>query len=133
MSMKDVLKPLSEIHFGRFELQLAERRLLRDGRDVPIRPRAFDLLAALARHPGRLVTRNELLEQVWAGRVVEAGNIAAQIAAVRRALGGDLIDTVPGHGYRLVVQPAATTTEALPAVVSRKLSTPVPAFSTVTL
>lgn len=127
--MKDVLKPLSDIHFGRFDLQLAERRLLRDGREVPIRPRAFDLLAALARHPGRLVTRNELLEQVWAGRVVEVGNIAAQIAAVRRALGGDLIDTVPGHGYRLVVQPAAATTEALPAVVTAA-DVPAPAEAT---
>ena len=91
--MKPVLKPASEIHFGRFVLQLSERRLLCDGREVPLRSRAFDLLAALERHPGRLVTHDELLDQVWAGRVVEAGNIAAQIAAVRRALGSALIDT----------------------------------------
>lgn len=112
--MKPVLTPPSEIHFSRFVLQLAERRLLCDGREVPLRSRAFDLLATLARHPGRLVTHDELLEQVWAGRVVEPGNIAAQIAAVRRALGSALIDTVPGHGYRLVVEPAATGTAAPP-------------------
>ncbi len=121
--MKPAFTPPSEIHFSRFVLQLGERRLLCDGREVPIRRRAFDLLAALARHPGRLVTHDELLEQVWAGRVVEAGNIAAQIAAVRRALGSALIDTVPGHGYRVVVEPAATGTEAPPSVAETTTAT----------
>ncbi len=54
------------------------------------------MLAVLAELPGRLVSKSELLERVWPGLVVEEGNIAAQIAAVRKALAGDLVATVPG-------------------------------------
>ncbi len=109
------MKAPSKLYFGRFELQLTERRLLRDGREVPIRSRALDLLAVLARHPGRLVTRAELLEEVWAGRVIESSNVDVQIAAVRRVLGSGLIDTVPGYGYRLAAEPVA---EAPPLVTT---------------
>ncbi len=92
------------VRFDRFELHPGERRLLRDGQEVPIRGRAFDVLAVLAERPGKLISKSELLERVWPGLVVEEGNIAAQIAAVRKALAGDLITTVPGHGYRLAIE-----------------------------
>jgi predicted ATPase/DNA-binding winged helix-turn-helix (wHTH) protein len=89
------------LRFDRYELQLSERRLLRDGQVVALRAKAFDVLVVLARNVGRLVTRNDLLEGVWPGLVVEEGNVAAQIAALRRVLAADLIVTVPGFGYRL--------------------------------
>src|SRR6516165_5348827 len=57
--------------FGAFELQLDERRLLRDGAAVPLRPRAFDLLAAFVDRAGHRVTKDELLDRVWPGVVVE--------------------------------------------------------------
>lgn len=71
--------------------------------------------ANLARQPGRLVSRNELLERVWPGLVVDEGNIAAQIAAVRKALADDLIVTVPGHGYRLALHAVPAVTPEPPA------------------
>jgi non-specific serine/threonine protein kinase len=96
------------LRFDRLELQLAERRVLCDGQELTLRGRAFDVLAVLAQHRGRLVSKGDLLARVWPGLVVEEGNIAVQIAAVRKALPVDLIATVPGHGYRLVAAPAAT-------------------------
>jgi len=90
------------LRFGRFELQRSERRLLIDSRPVLLGARAFDLLAVLAERPGELVGKNELLDRVWAGLVVEEGNIAVQVNALRKVLGADRIGTVPGRGYRFM-------------------------------
>ena len=96
--------------FNAFELQPAQRRLLRDGVPVPLRARAFDLLVALVERAGSLATKAELLELVWPGLIVEENNIAAQIAALRKVLGGDVIATVAGRGYRFTA--VVTTIEA---------------------
>lgn len=85
---------------GRFELQPQERRLLVDGRPAALRPRALDLLIALAAQPDRLLTKSVLLELVWPGMVVEEANLHVQISHLRKLLGGDVIATVPGRGYR---------------------------------
>lgn len=85
---------------GRFELQPLERRLLVDGEPATLGARAFDLLLELATRPGRLQTKNELIEAVWPGVVVEEGNLATQISTLRKVLGGDVIVTIPGRGYR---------------------------------
>jgi len=87
------------LRFGRFELQRTGRRLLIDGRPALLGARAFDVLVVLVERPGELVGKNELLERVWPGLVVEEGNIAVQVNALRKVLGGDLIGTVPGRGY----------------------------------
>jgi predicted ATPase/DNA-binding winged helix-turn-helix (wHTH) protein len=94
--------PPAVVRFGRFELQISERRLLMDGFPVPLQPRALDLLSALAERPGQLVSRRALLDRVWADRVVAEGNLNVQINALRRRLGNDVISTVPGYGYRFV-------------------------------
>jgi predicted ATPase/DNA-binding winged helix-turn-helix (wHTH) protein len=109
------------MHFEGFELRRGERQLLRDGVVVPLRGKAFDLLLALAERPGHLVTKEELLDVVWHGRVVEENNIAAQIAALRKSLRADLIVTVPGHGYRFIgmLQPSASEPQAIAATVAR--------------
>ena len=86
--------------FGAFELQPDQRRLLADGRPVALGPRAFDLLLALVERPGRLVTKNELLDLVWPGLVVEANNLQVQISTLRKLLGPQAIATIPGRGYR---------------------------------
>ena len=113
------------IRFGSFELRPAERLLLRDGEPVVLRARAFDLLAALAARAGRLVGKDELLELVWPGLVVEENNIAAQVATLRKAVGGDVVATVPGHGYRFVAEvldaPAATPAPPRPHPSARVL------------
>ena len=92
------------LRFGRFELQRHERRLLVDGRPAPLGARAFDLLVVLAERPGELVGKNELLDRVWPDVVVEEGNIPVQVNALRKVLGGDLIGTVPGRGYRFTAR-----------------------------
>jgi len=107
------------LRFGHFELQPAERVLRVHGQPVAVGSRAFDVLLVLARHAGRLVTKQELLDLVWPGLVVEEHNIATQIGNLRKLLGAGAITTLPGYGYRLTVArdaapPASTAAEATP-------------------
>ena len=91
--------------FGTFELQPDQRRLLVAGRPVALGPRAFDVLLVLAERAGKLVSKNELLDLVWAGVVVEENNLQVQVSALRKLLGPDVIATIPGRGYRLTLMP----------------------------
>jgi DNA-binding winged helix-turn-helix (wHTH) protein len=88
------------LRFGRFEISPAERLVRVDGRPVTLGARAFDLLLTLARRRDRVVTRQELLDQVWPGIVVEEHNITAQISMLRKLLGAGAIATIPGRGYK---------------------------------
>ncbi len=90
-------------HFGRFEILLAERRLQVDGQAVTLGSRAFDLLAALVTRRDRVVPKEELIEVVWPGLVVEDNNLQVQISALRKVLGTQAIATVPGRGYQFTV------------------------------
>jgi len=102
--------------FGSFELQADQRRLLMDGRPVALGPRAFDLLLALVERPGQLVTKDELLDRVWPGLVVEANNLQVQISTLRKLLGPQAIATIPGRGYRwvLAAEDASAQSESTP-------------------
>jgi len=93
--------------FGEFTLDATERRLSRSGQAVPLEPKALDVLVALLRRAGRLVTRRELLDLVWPGSFVEEGILAVHVSALRKALGdrGDgprSIETVARSGYRFI-------------------------------
>jgi predicted ATPase/DNA-binding winged helix-turn-helix (wHTH) protein len=96
----------ASVCFGRFELRPREGRLLDGGVPVPLGGRAFDLLIALVERAGELVSRNELIERVWPGRIVEENNLSVQVNAVRKAIGGEWLKTVPGRGYRLATEPS---------------------------
>jgi DNA-binding winged helix-turn-helix (wHTH) protein/Tfp pilus assembly protein PilF len=94
-------------HFGEFTLDVQERRLQRAADAVRLAPKAFDLLVALLRHPGRLVSKDELLARVWPDSFVEEGILAVHVSALRRALGDETrpstyIETVARSGYRFV-------------------------------
>jgi DNA-binding response OmpR family regulator len=58
-------EPLPHILLDDVQVDLAGHRLLRDGHELPVKPKAFELLAFLLRHPGQVFTRDQLLEQVW--------------------------------------------------------------------
>lgn len=93
--------------FGAFVLDVAERRLSREGRDIGLPPKAHDLLVALVRRAGHLVTKRELLEAVWPDAFVEEGIIAVHVSTLRKALGDDrrssaYIQTVARTGYRFI-------------------------------
>jgi TolB-like protein/Tfp pilus assembly protein PilF len=95
-----------ETTFGPFVLDRSRMALLQDGKVVPIGKRGFALLTALA-DSDDVVEKAELLEAGWPGAIVEEGNLAVQIGALRKALGqrddgSDWIITVPRVGYRLV-------------------------------
>jgi DNA-binding winged helix-turn-helix (wHTH) protein/tetratricopeptide (TPR) repeat protein len=92
--------------FGEFTLNASERRFSRGDQVVPLEPKAHDVLVALVRAGGHLVTKRELLELVWPESFVEEGILAVHISALRKALGESgrqCIETVPRTGYRFAV------------------------------
>ena len=91
--------------FGPFRLDPSERSLLRDGKAVPLTPKAFDLLVLLVENRGHLLKKDELIERVWPNTFVEEANLAQNVSALRKALddkngGAQCIETVPKVGYR---------------------------------
>lgn len=91
----------------RFELHCGQRRLLVDGEPAVLGGRAFDLLLCLIERRDRLVSKDELIAQVWQGRVVQENNLTVQVSAVRKLLGSDSVTTVAGRGYRFALRVSA--------------------------
>jgi TolB-like protein len=97
--------PVSEapasVEFGRFRILPHRREVLADGRPIELGGRAFDVLMTLIEANGAVVSKDELISRVWPGRIIEEGNLRAQIRTVRIALADqDLIRTVAGRGYQ---------------------------------
>ena len=93
------------LRFEGCEIAPGSRSLRRDGRQVSLNPKTFDLLLYLAEHPHQLVTKEELLAAVWPGAFVEESNLTQHIFLLRKALAGSKPDgravvTVPGKGYQ---------------------------------
>src|SRR2546423_6466814 len=87
--------------FGPFYLDTRERVLLRDGKPVPLKPKAFETLLALISKSGHIVDKEELMRQVWPDVVVEENNLTGNIFALRKVFDGHhYIETVPRRGYR---------------------------------
>jgi TolB-like protein len=105
--------------FGPFTLDADRGVLLRDGRPVSIGQRAVQLLAALARANGNVVTKAELIDAAWPRAVVEESNLTVQVGALRKLLGtpadgSEYIATVARVGYRLGVPVSLREEEAAP-------------------
>lgn len=94
------------IERGPLELDLERHQAMLDGRTLELTRREFDLLAFLARHPGRVYTREELLERVWGQEFLgTARTVDQHIAQLRDKLGEDpktprFLETMRGVGYR---------------------------------
>lgn len=110
------MKPEGIYQFGEFQIDVAARTLRRDEEPVALNRRAFDVLLYLIQNPGRILTRDELLKNVWPDSFVDENSLAQSISALRRALGekpGDnsYILTLPGRGYQFVSPVRAAVTE----------------------
>ncbi len=93
--------------FERFELHEGRRELLSAGVPIPLHPRPFDLLVTLVRKRHRVVSKRELLEEVWVGVHVSDTALSSALKELRHSLDDDgvhqrLIRTLRGHGYRFV-------------------------------
>jgi DNA-binding winged helix-turn-helix (wHTH) protein/TolB-like protein/Tfp pilus assembly protein PilF len=89
------------IRFGTFQVDPRERVLLRDGRPIPLTPKALETLLVLLRHHGHVVSKADLLKTVWLDAFVEEGVLAQNILTLRKVLGNpDWIENVPKRGYR---------------------------------
>ena len=115
--------------FGRFDVQAETRELLVDGEPAKLGARAFDVLLALIERRERAVSKNELLELVWPGRVVEENNLQVHISALRKLLGPTVIATIPGRGYHFTEAPGAAA-EGGAAVAARAATAHAPSPAT---
>ncbi len=89
--------------FGTFELNLSSGRLTRDGQEVKLRPKAFQLLRQLVENRGRLVSKEEILEALWPGTFASDDSLGQVLSNIRQVLGPEshrIIATVPRRGYR---------------------------------
>ncbi len=99
------------LRIGDLELDLDARRCSAGGREVDLTRREFELLGALLRYPGRIHTREQLLELVWGTDAINPKTVDVHVAALRRKLGSAItIATLRGLGYRL--DPAASSAGA---------------------
>jgi DNA-binding response OmpR family regulator len=91
------------IKHGPLTVDLRTRKVTVDGEDVPLTPKEFDILQCLAEDPGRVVSRQEILESAWDSHWYGPTKVLdVHVAALRRKLGvASLIETVYGRGYRL--------------------------------
>ncbi len=111
-------------NFDGFSIDAGERLLLRDGEIVPLTQKAFDVLFMLVERHGQIVTKEELMNEVWPDTFVEEGNLAQNIYTLRKMLGetaagDDYIKTVPRRGYRF----AATVNETREGGTEREIPT----------
>ncbi len=95
--------------FGNYVLLPSERLLFRGGEPVPMKSKVFETLLTLVRHQGELLTKDELMEQIWSNNFVEEANLTQNIFTLRKIFGENprdhhFIVTVPGRGYRFVAQ-----------------------------
>lgn len=108
--------------FGTCEVDVDRRELRKSGAAVHVEPQVFDLLVHLARHAGRAVTKDQLIQAIWNGRIISDATLTSRISAARRAIDDaaaphGFIRTIPRCGYRFdaVVQERGGQSDRLTA------------------
>ena len=121
------------ISFADCVIDLDRVEIRRSGELVPVRPQVFDVVEYLIRHRDRVVTRDELLDEIWGTRHVAESTVASCIKACRRALGDDgakqeVIRTVQGRGFRFVAAIDGSEAAAEPAAngPDQRVHVPIP-------
>ncbi|HEX3843378.1 MAG TPA: winged helix-turn-helix domain-containing protein [Steroidobacteraceae bacterium] len=102
-----ILAGMMIYRFGAFELDLAAAELRADGIARSLEPQVFRLLALLIENHGRLVSKDEIIEKVWDGRVISDAAVASRVKSARQALGDDgqrqqFIKTIHRRGFRFI-------------------------------
>ena len=100
-------EPQTAYEFGPFRVDPRERQLIRNGEVVPLRPKVFDILLLLVQNSGHVLTKDDVMRQVWSNTAVEEGNISRTISTLRTVLGEGpsehrYIETIPWRGYRFI-------------------------------
>jgi pimeloyl-ACP methyl ester carboxylesterase/DNA-binding winged helix-turn-helix (wHTH) protein len=100
--------------FGRFSVDAAERLLFDGQATIPLAPKTFDTLLLLIENCGHVLSKEEIMEQVWADSFVEENNLAQNISILRKALGegvegAKFIETVSKRGYRFIAPVSKAT------------------------
>ena len=118
-----------QFRFGDYVLDLARRELRCSGEAITLEPQVFDLLVYLIRNRDHVVTKDDLLDSVWGGRIVSESTLTSRINAARKAVGdsGDaqrLIRTSPRKGFRFVGEVADAAPEPRPALPLQVLDRP---------
>ena len=109
-------------------LSPARRTLVRDGRELPLMPRCFDLLVLLVERRNEALARGEILDAVWSDVVVTDGALSQAVRILRRTLGDDpreptFIRTVQRHGYRFVCDDVVEEPDDGPPAPARAAAT----------
>ncbi len=109
--------------FGDYRLDIERRELRRGTELIDVEPKVFDLLAFLVQHRDRVVSKDDLLQAVWGGRIVSESALTTRINAARRALGDDgaaqrLIRTFTRKGIRFVGEVTKCRTRRQPAAAA---------------
>ena len=113
-----------------YELDLQCYELHRSGHVIKLEPQVFDVLAYLIQHRHRVVTKDELVEKIWAGRMVSEATLTSRLMAARRAVrdrGREqrVIQTVHGRGYRFIAVVEEHTVDAATSEAERRALSPV--------
>ncbi|MCC6389003.1 MAG: transcriptional regulator, partial [Bryobacterales bacterium] len=98
-----------KLQFDTVTMDFEKLEIRKEGEALEIEPRSFRVLAYLARNANRVVTKEELLQEVWSGAFVTDNALTRVVAQLRKALGDDArqaryIETVPTVGYRFVAE-----------------------------
>src|SRR5215831_10732474 len=106
-SSRSARKLRLNFRFADFEIDVARQEVRRAGATVHVEPQVFDLVVHLIRNRDRIVSKDELFEAIWQGRIVSEATLSSRISAARRALGDSgngqsFIRTLHRRGFRFI-------------------------------
>src|SRR5580658_10444448 len=101
------MKPEEILQFGEFAIYVSAHAVTRDNKPLTLNRRAFDVLLYMARNPGRVLSKDELLKSIWTDAFVNENSLTQSISMLRKALdeapgASNYIMTLPGRGYQFI-------------------------------